>query len=89
LSTGVNARSAMMTPSGETLAWVEGANEVHSLAAETPSVLTPSSPLLDSATMVGVGDFVVKTRELATGPAALARLSANGTTVLPVQKPQQ
>ncbi|MGZ3407869.1 MAG: hypothetical protein ACXVAN_15570, partial [Polyangia bacterium] len=89
LSTGVNARSAMMTPAGDTLAWVEGANEVHTLAGEATSVLTPGSPLVDGATMVGPADFVVKTRELATGPAALARLTASGTTPLPVSKPQQ
>jgi hypothetical protein len=88
LSTGVNARSPMMSPSG-TLAWVEGANEVHVVAGDTTSVLTTTSPIVDGATMIAAADFVVKTRELATGPTQLARLTASGTMSLPVQKPQQ
>jgi hypothetical protein len=90
LSSGVNPRTAMMTPSGDTLAWVEGANEVHVFGAGgATSILAPTSPLVDGATMIGAADFIVKTRELATGPAGMARLTAGGTTVLPVQRPQQ
>ncbi|MCU1280428.1 MAG: hypothetical protein JWM53_3974 [bacterium] len=89
LSSGVDARSPMIAPSGATLAWVEGANEIHSMTGETPAVLTPTSPLVDGASMIAADDFVAKTRELATGPAALARVTGSGTTLLPVQKPQQ
>ena len=88
LSTGVNARSPMLSPSG-VLARVEGANEIHVQADGASTVLTPTSPLVESATMIGAADFVAKTRDLATGPAALERVTASGTTALPVQKPQQ
>ncbi|HWE31586.1 MAG TPA: hypothetical protein VHB97_26480, partial [Polyangia bacterium] len=43
----------------------------------------------DSASMIDAGNYIAKTRELATGPTALAKVSASGTTPLPVQKPQQ
>ena len=91
LSPGVNARSAMMTPAGDTVAWVEGANEIHvmSSAGGEPTVITPAVPLLESASMIDAGSFIAKTRELATGPAALAKVTATATTPLPVQKPQQ
>ncbi len=91
LSMGINPRSAMMTPAGDSVAWVEGQNEipVGPSAGGAPTVLTPTSPFVDAAQMIDATTFVVKTRELATGPAALARLSAAGTAPLPVQKPQQ
>lgn len=91
LSTGVNARSAMMTSAGDIVAWVEGANEIHvaALAGGAPTVIVPTAPLLDSATMINASSFVAKTRELATGPAALAEVTATATTPLPVAKPQE
>ncbi len=88
LSTGVNPRSAMISPAGDTVAWVEGANEIHVAATATAkapaTVLTTSSPIVDQAAMIDAGTFVVRTRELATGPASLQRLTAGGATVLGV-----
>jgi hypothetical protein len=90
LSTGADARSAMMTPAGDTVAWVEGATEIHVMpVGGAATVLVPSSPLLDSASMIDASSFIAKTRELATGPAALAKVTAAGTTPLAVQRPQQ
>ena len=47
LSCGVNARAAMMTPDGATVAWAEGANELHVMpsAGGEPTVLTTTSPI--------------------------------------------
>lgn len=86
LSTGVNPRSPMLQPTGETAAWVEGANEVHVVTTAMPkdpaTVLAPTSPIVDSAAMVDAGDYIIKTREIAAGTPSLQRLSAAGTTAL-------
>lgn len=92
LSTGVNPRSAMLQPTGETAAWVEGDNELHVVPTAMPvpenvTVLTPAAPILESARMVDAGDFVVATRQNPMGPASLARLSATGTTMLTLSGP--
>ncbi len=91
VSSGLDARAAMMTPAGDTVAWVEGQNEIHVMpvAGGAPTVILPNAPILDSAVMIDPASFIAKTRELATGPAALAKVTAAGTTPLPVQKPQQ
>ena len=91
LSTAGNARSAMMTPAGDTVAWVEGQNEIHVMpsAGGAVTVLAPASPIVDTAAMIDAGDFVAKTRDAATDPPVLVKLSAAGTTPLPVNKPQQ
>jgi hypothetical protein len=86
LSTGVDPRSPMLQPTGETAAWAEGANEIHVVGTATPTaaatVLTPSSPIVDSATMVDAATFVVKTREIAAGTPSLQRLTAAGAAML-------
>ncbi|HEX8951957.1 MAG TPA: hypothetical protein VF945_08930, partial [Polyangia bacterium] len=91
LSTGVNVRSALMSPAGDTVGWLEGANEIHVLPAAggAQTVIVPTSPLVDAVAMIDAANFVAKTRELATGPAALAKVSATATTPLPVDRPQQ
>ncbi|HEX6838178.1 MAG TPA: hypothetical protein VF334_16490 [Polyangia bacterium] len=91
LSTGVNARAAMMTPAGDTVAWVEGENEIHvpPSAGGAATVIVPSAPIVDSAQMIDPTSFIARTRELATGPAALVKVTAAATTPLPVAKPQQ
>ncbi len=92
VSSGVNARSPMITPDGSSVAWVEGLNEIHVMPAAggDQTVIVPSSPLVDAAALVDAGDFVVKTRDSATDAAALATLAADGTTTpLPIAKPQE
>jgi hypothetical protein len=91
LSSGANARAAMMTPDGATVAWAEGANEVHvsPSAGGDATVLTATSPIVDGATMIDAGAFIVKVQENATGPSALVRLSSAGQSATLVQKAQQ
>lgn len=91
LSTGVDARAAMMTPAGDTVAWVEGENEIHvqPAAGGAPTVIVPAAPIVDSAQMIDPTSFIARTRELATGPAALAKVTAAATTALPIERPQQ
>ena len=91
LSTAMAVRSAMMTPAGDTVAWVERQNEIHvtPTAGGAVTVLTAGSPIVDGASMIDAGDFVAKVRDTATDPAALALVSAAGTTPLPVDKPLQ
>jgi len=91
LSSGVDARAAMMSPDGATVAWVEGANEVHSAptAGGAPTVLTATSPIVDSAAMIDAASFIVKARENPTGPPALVRLSSAGQSPTLVPKGQQ
>lgn len=91
LSRGVNARAAMMTPDGATVAWAEGPNELHVMpsAGGEPTLLTTTSPILDGATMIDAGNFIVKVQENPTGPSALVRLSSAGQSPTLVQKAQQ
>jgi hypothetical protein len=91
LSSGVDARAAMMTPAGDTVAWAEGANEIHvqPTSGGAATVLTATSPILDGATMIDPGNFIVKTQDLATGPSALVRLTSAGQSPTLVQRGQQ
>lgn len=89
LSQGVAPRSAMMTPDGATIAWVEGANRIVVASTASPmaqSALTSSAPLVESAQMIDANNFVAKTRAAATGPAGLEKLSSAGSTPLTVPK---
>jgi hypothetical protein len=91
LSTATDARAAMMTPAGDTVAWVEGENEIHvqATAGGPAAVIVPAAPIVDSAQMIDATSFIARTRELATGPAALAKVTAAATTALPIARPQQ
>lgn len=91
LSSGAGPRSAMMTPAGDTVAWVEGPNEIHVLPAAggTPTVLVPPAALVESAAMIDPASFVARTRQPASGPVALMKVTATGSTMLPVERPQQ
>jgi hypothetical protein len=93
LSTAVGTRLPMMTPAGDTIAWVEGTNRL--VVAGTPGPIqafTTTSPNIESAVMVDAANFVVKTRE-APGPtgtlgaATFVKLSAAGEKPLPVPHP--
>ena len=88
LSSGVNARSAMMTPDGATLAWVEGANEVHTLQPATAtSLLTPI--VADRRRRDDGRRRRLRRQDARSSPPGRRRwrwLSASGTTPLPVDE---
>jgi len=95
LSTGAAVRSAMMTPTGTTAAWVEGANQIVAVPTASPTMtqtLATTQPLIESAVMVDAGTFVARTRDavgptgLGMGAAALVRVSSGGATTIPTQK---
>jgi hypothetical protein len=89
LSTGLDPRSPMMTPAGDTVAWVEGDNQIHVVGAAGATVIAPEAPLVDAAVMIDAGTFIAKTRASATDPAALSKVTADVTMPLPVQQPQE
>jgi hypothetical protein len=62
---------------------------VQPTAAGAATVIVPAAPIVDSAQMIDPTSFIARTHELATGPAALAKVTAAGTTALPIQRPQQ
>jgi hypothetical protein len=86
LSTGVATRSAMMTPGGDVVAWVEGTNVLQVTAVATPSntqKLAVTAPLIDAAAMIDGGHFVLSVREGAdSGTASLVQVSATANTPL-------
>ena len=89
LSQAAAPRAPMMTPAGDTLAWVEGTNQLRVAAIANPtapSTLTTAAPLIQSAAMIDAGTFVAKTRD-AGGGAALTRVSATGELPIPVAQP--
>ena len=81
LSPGVNARSAMMTRAGDAVAWVEGANEIHVASSGRRRA---DGDHADGADPRFGGDDRSRTAtsprraRLATGPAALAKVTATG-----------
>lgn len=90
LSQAPAPRAPMMTPSGDTVAWVEGANQLRVAAIANlgaPATLTTAAPVIESAQMIDAGTFVAKTvagtNDLA---AALTRISAAGEA--PIDAPQ-
>jgi hypothetical protein len=88
---GVGIRSAMMSPGGDTIAWVEGANQLMALATANPDsvqTFTVDAPIVETAEMIDSGRYVVKVRDAAgAGAARLAKVTASGTTPLGVDKP--
>jgi hypothetical protein len=89
----VAARSAMMTPGGETVAWVEGTNRLITVATANPGApqeLTVNAPLVEGAAMIDSSSYVVRVRDgVGTAPASLSRVTATATTPLGIDRPLQ
>jgi hypothetical protein len=90
LSTGVQPRSAMMTPDGQTVAWVEGANEI-AVADSASGVtvgITSSAPVTESAEMIDAGTYVTVDRALGKGATGtMNKVTATATTPLNIGHP--
>jgi hypothetical protein len=91
LSTAVATRSAMMTPGGETVAWVEETNVLKvasSSSPDMPTKLAVDAPLIESAAMIDGGHFVLEVRDgTGVNPPRLVQVSATANTPLDAGTP--
>jgi hypothetical protein len=91
LSTAAGVRSAMISPAGDTAAWVEGDNKLVAVTTAdsppTPRTFTVTAARVDSAQMIDAANYVVSARPAAGDPPALLRVGTSGTTTLGVSNP--
>jgi len=90
VSTGVNPRAPMMSHDGSTVAWVEGANEIHVMPAAggAATVIVPTSAIVETAAMVDPSTYIARALDTTADPPTLVKLSADGAvTPLPVERP--
>jgi hypothetical protein len=93
LSTASTARSAMLTPNGDTLGWVEGLNDIKLAPTATPDAVTAMSSFataVDSALLVDTATLIAKERGVGgLGPAnsspVLVKLTRDSVTTLKQQ----
>jgi hypothetical protein len=92
LSRAAGTRSPMMTPVGDAIAWVEGMNRIMTTptSAPAPMLLATSAQFVESAAMLGAGDFVARARAVPApgmlGASSLVRVGPGGTSTLGMQK---
>jgi hypothetical protein len=93
LSTEVATRSAMMTPGGDIVAWVEGTNVLKVAATATPDMAQTfpvEAPLVEAAAMVDGGHFVLEVREgMGASEVRLVQVSATANTPLDAPQPHE
>lgn len=93
-ASATNARSSMLSPDGATAAWIEGTNDIVSIATAsptTPSTITVSTtdsatPMVQSAVMVDPSTFVAKLKVGSADPV-LHLVTASAVTPLAVTAP--
>jgi hypothetical protein len=91
LSTAAGIRSAMISPAGDTAAWVQGDNTLMAVttaeAMPTPRAIAVSAARIESAQMVDAANYVVVARANAGDAPALMKVGTSGTVPLGVTDP--